>query len=91
MCHLLISSNESVTVHVVQYVIENCTCEKLLGVKTRLEAKLSDACKKACGKLNASVRLVPFMGLPKRCILIINLLFSYCPPIWTCHSWQQSA
>ena len=45
---------------------------------------ISDVCKKASGKLNAS-----FIVLAKRCILMnasFNSQFSYCPLIWMCHN-----
>ena len=50
-CHLLISSNENVTVHVDKYEIVNSKCEKLLGVKLdwklNLDDHSSDVCKKS--------------------------------------------
>ena len=32
-CHLLISSNENITVKIGEYEIQNSECEELLGVK----------------------------------------------------------
>ena len=40
-CHLVISSNESVTLHVGEYDIKNSKCEKLLGVKLAWKLKFS--------------------------------------------------
>ena len=89
ICHLLISSNENVTIHVGKYEIENS--EKLLGVeldwKLTFEDPISDVCRKASGKLNASARIAQFIGLFKKRILMnafFNSQFSYCPLIWMC-------
>ena len=73
--------------------MENSGCEKLLGVKLdwklNFDDHISDICKKARGKLNALVRIVPFIGLSKRRVLMnafFNSQFSYCPIIWMFHS-----
>ena len=85
-CHLVISSNESVTLHVGEYDIKNSKCEKLLGVKLdwklNFDDNISDICQKAGGQLNALARITPFIGLSKRRILMnvfFNSQFSYCP------------
>ena len=92
-CHLLISSNENITVKIGEYEVENSECEELLGAKLdwklNCDDHISNRCKKACGELNALVRIAPFIGLPKRRILMnacFNSQFSYCPLIWMCHS-----
>ena len=81
------------TVKIGEYEVANSECEELLGAK--LDSKLncddrtSTRCKKACGELNALVRIAPFIGLPKRCILMsacFNSHFSCFPLFWTCHS-----
>ena len=65
-CHLLISSNENITVKICEYEIENSELEKLLGVKLdwklNIDDCISDICKKARGKLNALVKIPPFIG-----------------------------
>ena len=92
-CHLLISSNENITVKIGQYEIPNSECEELLGVrldwKLNCDDHISNRCKNACGELNALVRIASFIGLSKRRILMNNCFnsqFSYCPLIWMCHS-----
>ena len=92
-CYLLISSNENITVKIGQYEVENSECEELLGAKLdwklNCDDHISNRCKKACEELNALVRIAPFIGLPKRRILMnacFNSRFSYCPFIWMCHS-----
>ena len=61
-----------------EYEIENSDCEKLLGVrldwKLNLDDHVCDICKKARGKLNALVRIVPFIGLSKRRVLMNSFL-----------------
>ena len=92
-CHLLVSSNENITVKIGEYEVENSECEELLGAKVdwklNCDDHISNRCKKACGELNALVRIAPFIGLPKRRILknaCFNSQFSYCPLIWMCRS-----
>ena len=62
-CHLLITCNENVTVHVGGYEIENTMCEKLVGVKLdwklNFDDQIWDICKKASGKLNALAKIAP--------------------------------
>ena len=76
-----------------KYEVENSECEELLGGKLDWKLNCDDhvpnRCKKASGELNALVRIAPFIGLPKRRILMyacFNSQFSYCPLIWMCHS-----
>ena len=64
---------------------ESSGCEKLLGVKLNwklsFDNHISDICKKACGKLNALVRIVPFIVLSKKRVLMdafLNSQFIYC-------------
>ena len=90
-CHLLISGNENVIVHVGEYETENSKCEKLVGVKLdwklNFDDHISDVYKKASVKLNALATIAPFIGLSKRRILMNSFFnFSYCSPFWMCHS-----
>ena len=64
-------------------IIGNSGCEKSLGVKLDWQlnfyAQISDICKIASRKLNALIRIPPFIGLSKRHILmkaflILNLV-----------------
>ena len=73
-CHLLISSNENITMKIGQYQVENSECEELLGAKVdwmlHCDDRISNRCKKACEELNALVRIAPFIELSKRRILM---------------------
>ena len=79
-CHLLISSNEKITVKVGEYEIPNSECEELLGVKLdwklNIDDHISNGCKKVCEELDALVRIATFIGLSKRNILM-NACFNY--------------
>ena len=72
-CHLLISSNENITVKIGEYEVENSECEELLGAKLdwklNCDDHISNRCKKACGELNALVRITQFIESSKRRIL----------------------
>ena len=76
-----------------EYEVANSECEELLGAKVdwklNCDDHISNRCKKSCGELNSLVRIAPFLGLPKRRILMsacFNSQFSYCPLIWMCRS-----
>ena len=67
-----------------EYEVENCECEELLGTKVdwklNCDDHISNKCKKACGELNALVEIAPFIGLPKRRIVMntrLNSQFNY--------------
>ena len=91
VCHLLISSNENITVKIGEYEIENSEYEKLFGFKLdrklNFDEPISDICKKARRKLNALVRITPFTEL-RRILMnaFFNSQFSYCLLNWICHS-----
>ena len=64
-CHLLISSNKNVTVHVGEHETENSKCEKLLGVKLNwklnFDDHISDLCQTSSGKLKTLARIAPII------------------------------
>ena len=50
---------------------------------------VNNLCKKACQKLNALVRLAPFMNVDKKRMIMkafIESQFGYCPLVWMFHS-----
>ena len=92
-CHVLVSTNKPVGIKIGDYTIDNSECEKLLGVKIDVNSNsndhISDLCKKASRKIFALARVSPFVGVSKRKLLMnafFTAQFSYCPPIWMCHS-----
>ena len=77
--------------------IRNSQYEKLLGVTadTKLSFKkhIQLIYGKANAKLKALVKIIPFMNLEKKKILMnafFNVKFSYCPQSWMFHSTKLS-
>ena len=92
-CHLLVSTNDRVSVNVDGFKIDKSDTEKLLGVKfdkkLTFDDHISDICKKAGRKISALARVTPYMGIAKKNILMnafFTSQFSYCPLVWMCHS-----
>ena len=79
-CHVLVSTNESVSIKINGNTIDNTECEKLLGVKIDVNLNFNndipDLCKKASKKISALDRATLFMGLSKR-KLLMNTFFQF--------------
>ena len=65
----------------------------MLGVKfdnkLTFEKHITDICRKASRKTYALARIVPYMDLSKRRMVMnafFNSQFNYCPLIWMCHN-----
>ena len=91
-CHLIVSSNEHVSMKLDNIEIENSNCDRLLGVKidSKLNFKghLDGIIKKASRKINALSRIAPYMNIGKRRLLMNSYFasqFNYCPLVWMCH------
>ena len=73
-CYLLLSSNEDANIQITNATVKSSTSKKLLGVtidsKLKFDKHFENICQKASRKLNALVRLVNNMELPKRHILV---------------------
>ena len=73
-CHLIVSKNENISVHIGRFQIKNTNCETLLGIKvdSRLEFNehLDGIMKKSSCKTNALSRTTPFMNISKKRILM---------------------
>ena len=92
-CHLLVNKKDDVVINLGETEIKNSEYEKLLGIKvdTKLNFNehLNDIISKASRKVNALSRVVPYMSLSKKKILMnsfFNSQSSYCPLIWMFHS-----
>ena len=92
-CHLLLSTNDRVSMNLDGFKIDKSDTEKLLGVKfdkkLTFDDHISDICKKAGRKISALTRVTPYIGIAKKRILMnafFTSQFSYCPPVWMCHS-----
>ena len=92
-CHLIVSKNENISMHIGPFEIKNTNCEKLLGIKVdsrlNFNEHLDGIIKKASRKINALSRITPFMNISKRRILMnsfFNSQFDCYPLIWMFHS-----
>ena len=75
---MFLSANEKTKINIGELLIENSDCEKLLGVKIdnkmTFDCHVSDMFKKAKRKINALVRIAPFINISKRRILMNSFL-----------------
>ena len=92
-CHLLVTTEESVSINIDGSNVKNKKKQKLLAIKfdssLSFEGNITSLCKKASQKQHALARIVNYMDLPKRKVLIkafITSQFSYCPLIWMLYS-----
>ena len=76
-CHLIISKNQNILMHIGPFDIKNTNCEKLLGIKVdgrlNFNTHLDGIIKKASHKINALSRITPFMNISKRRILQLTI------------------
>ena len=79
--------------HIGPFEIKNTNCEKILVIKvdSRLNfiEHLDGIIKKASRKINALFRIIPFMNISKKRILmnsLFNSQFNYCPLVSMFHS-----
>ena len=92
--HLILSEkDESISINVAGFEIENQLSAKLLGIK--IDSKLtfdehvSNLCFKASQKLHALARIRSYMSIKQSKILMKTFIlshFGYCPLIWMMHS-----
>ena len=95
--HLLVSSNENVTIKIGSHEITNTKREILLGVHfdsgLSFDYHISEICKKANCKVCGLARVTSGMSLSKKRTLMnafFNSQFNYCPLIWMCHSRENN-
>ena len=89
-CHLLVTTEKSVSINIDGSNVENKKEQKLLGIKfdSSLSFKGHITSKKTSQKLHALAKIVNYMDLPKRKVLMkafITSQFNYCPLIWMFH------
>ena len=92
--HLLVTTEKSVSINIDGSNVTIKKDQRLLDIKSysslSFEGQITNLCKKASQKLHALARIVNYMDLPKRKVLmeafITFQLFSYCPLIWMLHS-----
>lgn len=75
-CHFLAISSEKIIVNVNSYNIENSQSEKPLcakfDIRLTFDEHVSDLCKETSRKIYASVRVTPFLSIPKQCVPMIK-------------------
>ena len=93
-CHLLVITQEEVSIQIANTIIESSRSQELLGIinfdnKLKFELYIGNICQKANKNLNALARPRNYIELPKRCILInafFKAQFNCCPIVWMFHS-----
>ena len=92
-CHLLVTTEKSLSINIDVSNVKNKKEQKLLGIKfdssLSFEGRITNLYKKASQKLHAPTRIINYMVPPKRKVLMkafITFQFSYCPLIWMLHS-----
>ena len=72
-CHLIVSKNENISIHIGPFEIKNTNREKLLGIKVdsrlNFNEHLDGTIKKVSRKINPLSRITPFMNISKKRIL----------------------
>ena len=91
--HLLVSANVRATAKIDNNDTGSEKEQVLLGItidsNLTFENHINNICKRASQKLNALARVVPYMNIQKRRIIMKSFLtsqFGYCPLIWMFHS-----
>ena len=90
--HLLLSSKTPKKAYFGGALVESSSTEKLLGIKIdsdlTFDEHISSICNKVAKKINVLSRLVNYMSLDKRRMVMkafIESQFNYCPLIWMFH------
>ena len=92
-CHRLVTTEKSVSINIDGSNVENKKEQNLLGIKfdssLSFEGHITSLWKKASQKLHALARIVNYMDLPKRRVLMKTFITpqsSYYLLIWMLHS-----
>ena len=92
-CHLLLTSQESLSIKVGNDIIKNKDSQKLLGItinsKLNFDEHVNNICKKTNQKLNALSRIAYYMSFDQRKLILNAFIlsqFSYCPLVCMNHS-----
>ena len=90
-CHLLVNKKDEVVYNLGETEIKTSQHEKLLGIKVDRKLNFNEHLNDIISsrKVNAFSRVVPYMSLSKKNILMnsfFNSQFSYCPLIGMFHS-----
>ena len=91
-CHFLESTSQEVNLNVSNFKVKMVTVKSFVS-KLRLDQHVTDLCRRGSRKIQALARVMPFMNLSKRRLLMNSFFktqFNYCPFIWVCHSRSVS-
>ena len=81
-CHLIVSSNEHVSMKLDNIEIENSNCKRLLGVKIDSKLNFKDHLDGIIKKASRLISYCPYMNIEKRRLLMNSFFasqFNYCP------------
>ena len=88
-CHLVISTNQNVSMKIDNIELGNTSSEKLLGIiidsKLNFKKHLEGIIKKDSREVNVLSRITPYMNFTKRKLLMNSFFtsqFKYCPLVW---------
>ena len=89
----MFSRNDNLSANIYNHTIISKNKNEPLGIildsKLYLGDHINNLCKKASQKLNALVRIAPYMCLEKRKTVMkayVASQFGYCPLVWMFHS-----
>ena len=91
--HFLVGPFVNINLRIADSIIQSSSSEELLGITIDSDLSFSDhissLCAKANQKLSALARVVKYMSISKRRLLMnsyISAQFNYCPLVWMSHS-----
>ena len=92
-CHLLVATNDNVSVNIETEIIESSNSVELLGIKIdnklNFNDHVSNLCKRGNQKLHSLARISKYLCHNKLKLLMktfIESQFNYCPLLWMFHS-----
>ena len=95
--HLLFNTQDQNFLNVGNFNIKNSFSEKLLGITfdciLKFRNHIEDICKRTTRKLNALSRIIPYMDISRRKILMnafFKSQFNYSPLIWMCYNRSRN-
>ena len=91
--HILFSGNGNISCYIDDHIIISGNKKDLLGIildlKLSFDDHINNLCEKTSQKLNALVRITPYMCLEKRETVMKGYVisqFGYCPLVWMFYS-----
>ena len=92
-CHLILSTDEPLTINIDNEVIKNSNNKKLLGINLNnrlgFDTHVANICNRVSRKLHALARVSKYMNIYKQRMTMKAFIaseFGYCPLLWMFHS-----